>query len=129
MMREVTKEIAELASLKGIKEVDLKDSFTIYGDTGSWQCGNRGTEMAISRALGEARDAKRIADAKAALAAKLASGAAVWRKIGAEWLAQVTGRDISVGDMIEVERKSGERSKQIVRAIVSRSVEGIYCRV
>ena len=48
----------------------------------------------------------------------------MWRKVGGDWLAIDAN-----GDLIEVERRNGERSKQTVKHIVSRGADGIYCRV
>lgn len=128
----VNAQVQKLAAMRSITEEALADQ---YGyklsrdiETGEWMAGNRGIESRIDRDLYDAKAAKRAEDRKKALAAKLSAGTAVWRKVGDEWLIQVTGREVEAGDMIEVERRDGSKSQQIVRAIISRGADGIYCR-
>lgn len=127
----VDKEVKELAKLTGRTEEQVTAKYghnaRIYD--GEWEAGNRSTQNGIIMALNDAKAAQRKADTKKAFEAKLSSGAAVWRKVGYEWLVQVTGAEVTVGDIIEVERRNGEKSKQRVRNIISRGADGIYCQV
>ena len=123
------KEIKELASLKGMTEEEVAKSFGLTYTWNQWTAWNRGEQYKVTSALADARDAKKAAEDKAAFEKKLSKGAAVWRKVGGDWLVQVTGREVAVGDTLDVTRRNGETSKQLVRKIVSRGVDGIFCRV
>ena len=125
----MSKEIKELATLKGMTEEAVAKSFGLTYTWDQWTAWNRGEQYKVTSALADARDAKKAAENKAAFEKKLSEGAAVWRKVGGDWLVQVTGREVAVGDLIEVERRSGEKSKQTVKHVVSRGADGIYCRV
>lgn len=127
---EVGKEIMELAALLGKTEEEIAAKYAHkLVNFGSWEACNTRTVSAIRNALADAREAKRKSDGQKALAQKLEKGAVVWRKVGAEWLVQVTGQEVKAGDMVTVERKSGEKSQQLVKYIVSRGSYGIYCKV
>lgn len=128
MMHDVTTEIKELAHLTNSTVESLKDKFSLYGGD-TLQAGNRATQATIARALYEAREAKQKRDAKVALDSKLASGAAIWRKVGSEWMVQVTGRTVNAGDILDVERKDGIVAQVIVKSIAATRPDGIYCKV
>lgn len=125
----MSKEVKELAALKGMTDEEVAKSLGLTYTWDQWTAWNRGEQYKVTSALADAKAAKKAAEDKAAFAQKLEKGAAVWRKVGRDWLVQVTGREVAVGDIIEVERRSGEKSKQTVKHIVSRGEDGIYCRV
>ncbi len=129
MMHDVTKKIEEIAVLTKADEATVAKTLRLYGGKGGWQAGNRADEARVTRCLADAREAKRVADAKKALMEKLASGAAIWRKVGSEWMVQVTGQEVKVGDILDVERKDGTVAQVIVKSIAATRPDGIYCKV
>jgi hypothetical protein len=129
MRHDVTKQVETLVALTGKTEEAIAKKYDLYGCVGSWEAFNRPTENRITMDMNAAKRIKAEAEEKAAFAAKMQAGCAVWRNLGGEWLVQVTGQDVQVGDMIEVERKNGTKSEQIVKKIVTRKDDSIYCRV
>lgn len=130
MTYEVQDKVKELAEITGTTpEATAKKYGLDYKRDTYILAWNRGEQNRIHMALEDAKAAQRAQKAKAAFEQKLASGAIVWRKVGYEWLVQVTGREVAEGDMLDVTRRNGETSKQLVRKIVSRGVDGIFCRV
>ena len=130
MTYEVQDKVKELAEITGTTpEATAKKYGLDYKRDTYILAWNRAEQNRIHMALEDAKAAQRAQKAKAAFEQKLASGAIVWRKVGGDWLVQVTGREVAVGDLIEVERRSGEKSKQTVKHVVSRGADGIYCRV
>ena len=129
MMHDVTKKIEEIAVLTKADEATVAKTLRLYGGKGGWQAGNRADEARVTRCLADAREAKRVADAKKALMEKLASGATIWRKVGSEWLVQITGQAVDVGCLIDVERRDGTKETRQVKSIVARRDDGIFCRV
>lgn len=127
----MNKEIKEMAAITGKteKEVSIKYGYKITDVSGEWEACNRSTQGRISSDLAKLKASKRAEASRKAFEQKLESGAVVWRKVGADWLAQVTGREVTAGDIIDVERKDGSTSKHQVKSIVSRGEYGIYCKV
>jgi len=124
-----TKEIREIAALTGKEEKAIGEELGIdlLGD--EWTAWNRSEERRVKNALAEAKDAVAREDAKRALEQKLEKGACIWRKISGEWLVQVTGQEVEVGDMVKVERKDGTVSDELVKTIVATTDEGTFVRV
>ena len=63
---------------------------------------------------------------KPLLKQKLEAGTAVWRKVSGEWMIQVTGQEVNVGDIVEVERKDGSKSKHVISKIATKTEEGTF---
>lgn len=129
MRHSVAKEVEQLAALKGINEESIAKKYDLYGSVGYWEAGNRASEAKIGRDLADAKAEKAKADSQKAFEKKLASGAVVWRKVGGEWMVQVTGREVNVGDLIDVERRDGTSEMYQVKSIVARRDDGTFCRV
>ena len=127
----VTKEVRELAQITGKTEAEVTAKYTykVRLSDGEWEACNRGTQSSIKRELAEAQARARKAEEKKAFAQKMQAGAAIWRKVGIEWLVQVTGREVEAGEMIEVERRDGSKSLHLIRSIVTQNDNGIFCRV
>ncbi len=125
----MNEEIKEIAALTGKEEKAVGGELRIRLLGDGWTAWNRSEEKGVKRALADARDAVAREDAKRALAQKLEKGACIWRKVSGEWLVQVTGQEVEVGDMIKVERKDGTVSDELVSAIVATTEEGVFVRV
>lgn len=125
----MNEEIKEIAALTGKEEKAVGEELRIRLLGDGWTAWNRSEEKGVKRALADARDAVAREDAKRALAQKLEKGACIWRKVSGEWLVQVTGQEVEVGDMIKVERKDGTVSDELVSAIVATTEEGVFVRV
>ena len=125
----MTKEIREIAALTGKEEKAVGEELGINLLGDEWTAWNRSEERRVKNALAEAKDAVAREDAKRALEQKLEKGACIWRKISGEWLVQVTGQEVEVGDMVKVERKDGTVSDELVKTIVATTDEGTFVRV
>jgi hypothetical protein len=125
----MNEEIKEIAALTGKEEKAVGEELRIRLLGDGWTAWNRSEEKGVKRALADTRDAVAREDAKRALAQKLEKGACIWRKVSGEWLVQVTGQEVEVGDMIRVERKDGTVSDELVSAIVATTEEGVFVRV
>ncbi len=125
----MNEEIKEIAALTGKEDKAVGEELRIRLLGDGWTAWNRSEEKGVKRALADARDAVAREDAKRALAQKLEKGACIWRKVSGEWLVQVTGQEVEVGDMIKVERKDGTVSDELVSAIVATTEEGVFVKV
>lgn len=125
MQYEMKKEVAELAALTGMSEEDIGKKFDLFR---GYIAQNRREQMQVLTAISEAKEKKAAADAKAAFEAKLEAGTAVWRKVSGEWMIQVTGQEVNVGDIVEVERKDGSKSKHVISKIATKTEEGTFCK-
>jgi len=125
----MNEEIREIAALTGKEEKAVGEELRIRLLGDEWTAWNRSEERRVKNALADAKDALAREDAKKALEQKLEKGACIWRKVSGEWLVQVTGQDVEVGDIIKVERRDGTVSDELVKTIVATTDEGTFVRV
>jgi len=125
----VSKQVKEIAALTGRAEKAVGEELGIKLLGDEWTAWNRSEERGVRNALAEAQEALAREEAAKALQEKLATGACVWRKVSGEWLVQVTGQDVEVGDIIRVERRDATTSDELVKDIVTSTGEGVFVRV
>lgn len=128
-MYDMTKEVKEIAELTGKTEEVVAEALKIKKVGGEWTAWNRREENRVKNALTEARENAAKEKARKEFEEKLASGAAVWRKVSGEWLVQVTGQEVSEGDIIKVEKRDGSTSDELVKSTVATNDQGIFVRV
>src|SRR5690554_3440601 len=128
-MYNMSEEVREIAKITGKSEEQVAEELDMKDVSGKWTAYNRSEERRAKNALAEARENAAKEKAKKEFEQKLASGAAVWRKISGEWLVQVTGQEVKEGDVIKVERRDGSTSDELIKSIVTKNDDGIFARV
>ncbi len=128
-MYNMSEEIKEIAELTGKSEEQVAEELDMKDVSGEWTAYNRREENRVKTALSEVKEKVAKEKAKKEFEQKLASGAAVWRKISGEWLVQVTGQEVKEGDVIKVERRDGSTSDELIKSIVAKNDDGIFARV
>lgn len=128
-MYNMSEEVKEIAELTGKSEEQVAEELDMKDVSGEWTAYNRREEYRVKVALADAKRSAAKEKAKREFEQKLASGAAVWRKISGEWLVQVTGQEVKEGDIIKVERRDGSTSDELIKSIVTKNDDGIFARV
>lgn len=128
-MYNMSEEVKEIAELTGKSEEQVAEELDMKDVSGEWTAYNRREEHRVKVALADAKRSAAKEKAKREFEQKLASGAAVWRKISGEWLVQVTGQEVKEGDIIKVERRDGSTSDELIKSIVTKNDDGIFARV
>lgn len=130
MTYNMNREIEQIAALQGLDENTVAKNLKIkMTGRDEWTAFNRREQSNVINALYEAKQKAAKAASEAAFKSKLSSGAIVWRKIYGEWMIQITGREVSEGDIVTAERRDGTKSDVMVKEIVAKNAEGIFARV
>lgn len=128
-MYNMSQEVKEIAELTGETEEKVAEELDMKDVSGEWTAYNRREENRVKARLAEVKKSVAKEKAKKEFEQKLASGAAVWRKISGEWLVQITGQEVEEGDIIKVERRNGSTSDELIKKIVAKNENGIFARV
>ncbi len=132
----MNREVREIAELTGRTEEQVGAELSLNSvlidrnpNRYEWTALSRQEERKVKNALAEVKESIAIEKAREELNQKLASGTAVWRKISGEWLVQITGQDVEVGDIIQVEKRDGSTSDELIKSIVTKNNDGTFVRV
>lgn len=132
----MNQEVKEIAELTGKTEEQVGGELGLIHvlidrnpDYCEWTAHSRSEERKVKAALADTKGKIAKGKAKKEFEQKLASGAAVWRRVSGEWLVQITGQEVEAGDIIKVEKRDGSTSDELIKNIVTKNDDGIFARV